>query len=59
MLRKEYVRKGIYGGRLCTFTDWNPKNNMVWCDDIPAGKDPVTGRLLYGAWIPSDKVKWQ
>ena len=55
MLLKRFVRKGRYGDRTFTFTHWNPKNNMAWGEDIPCGKDQW-GRVIYGAWVPSDKI---
>ena len=52
-------RWGIYGGKKYRFTHRNPKNNEVWCDDIPIIVYTTSGqRVEYGKWVSSDKVKW-
>lgn len=41
-------RYGYWNGRLRLFTNRNPKNGMLWSDDI--GKD--------GSWIISENVRF-
>lgn len=56
MLRKEFIREGMYAGKKYIFTHWNPANNMVWADNMACGH--VNGITICGCWIPSNKVTW-
>lgn len=56
MLRKEFIREGMYAGKKYIFTHWNPANNMVWADNMACGH--ANGITICGCWIPSNKVTW-
>lgn len=49
---------GFYNGRKCVFTHRNPKNGMVYSDDIKKMlcKD---GTVLCGDFVPAEKVDWK
>ena len=59
MASVKFRRYGNYGGELFVFSHRNPMNNEVWSDDIPV-IEIVNGKphKVYGAWVPSDKVRW-
>ena len=57
-----FGRYGEVGGRICYFTNLNPKTNAVWSDDLD-GYAPKPGNdkrmtQCKGAWVRKDKVKW-
>lgn len=46
-------RWGLYGGKLCWFTQRDPHRGTVWTDDL-VGSDGRPGR-----WVDALKVKWR
>lgn len=44
-----FTRKGIFEGKVYTFTHRDPKTGDVWCEDILWG---------FGCWVPNERVKW-
>lgn len=55
-------RAGIYGGKKCLFTHYNPKNNFVWSDDVIGWKPKPGNEKKFiqceGAWVKKEKIKW-
>ena len=47
------ARYGYWNGLKCLFTHRDPKNAMLYGEDILTKEN---GKIMYGKWIPSDEV---
>ena len=66
MIKQKFLRKGRYGGKMCTFTHYDPSNGLIWSDEVEVTEfyiDEKTGkerkRKTFGKWVDSDGVVWE
>lgn len=49
------AKKGIFRNVVSVFTHRNPKNELVWGEDIPVVIDRAK---TYGRWVRPENVVW-